>query len=156
MNRELGITPDHGETHKGVAPVKVTEEMHSAVQTFAEKLSKGIFFIETNRIFPRAGKLALNWFTNAELIRSGHYPIFKLLAEVQGVVPTLKRNRQFLNDQFSYKYSGVPDADMFVLQVSFGTAFGFLVFGAEQAGRLEAMLANMEAKTGRKGPFVLL
>jgi hypothetical protein len=156
INRELGITPSGGETHQDASAVKITDEMHAAIGVFASKLAKAVFHTETGRIFPAVGKLALNWFTNSELVRDGQYKLLEILERVPGVVPTMERNRRHLNDQFTYKYSDVSDVDMFLLQATFSQSFGLVVIGAVDSERLEAMFARFREKHGREGPFTVL
>jgi hypothetical protein len=156
MNRELGISPSAGETHQEASPVKVTEEMHEAIEVFSSKLAKGIFFLETGRVFPTEGKLALNWFSNIGLVQDGYYKVFELLAGVSGVSKNVERNRQPLTDQFTYKFSPVTDADMFLLQAQFGRAFGLVVIAAAQRERLDSMMEGFQQRHGHEGPFKIL
>jgi hypothetical protein len=156
MNRDLGITRSAGETHQDASAVKVTDEMHAAVGIFASKLAKAVFHTETARVFPAEGKLALNWFTNSELVRDGYYKLLKIFEHVPGVLPAIERNRRLLNDQFSYKYTEVSDADMFLLQATFSQSFGLVVVGSVKPERLEAMFAGFRERHGREGPFTVL
>jgi hypothetical protein len=154
-NRRYGIVPKPGQTHQGASPVKITPEMQTAVEVFSRKLAKALYFREVGKVFPLHGCLALNWFTNAELLTNGSYPVFQTLEGITGNAPTLKRGRKELNDQFSYKITVCSDVDMFVLQASFGSAFGLVIFGSGEMGRLEAIMADLQATHGRS-PFTIL
>ena len=145
-NRLYRIVPKPGQTHQDASPVKITPEMQKAVEAFSKKLAKALYFLELGKIFPSHGCLALRWFTNAELLENDSYPAFQMLEGLSGRAPLLKRGGKVLNDQFSYKFTTPSDADMFVLQASFGSAFGLLIFGSSDAGRLEAIMAEIAAK----------
>jgi len=90
-NREHGLQPAPGQTHQETGLVNIPEEFHHAVSVLARKLSKGIYYRETGRPFPDDGCLLLNWFTNAEVVRTGKYVVFDLLKELQGTAPLLQR-----------------------------------------------------------------
>ena len=155
-NRRIGITPDAGQTHQEAGGVKVPNEIHVAVCSLARKLAKGIYYRETGKVFSLSGCLLLNWFTNADLFRDGKYIVFDLLKEIGGNVPPVQRTGVFLNDQFEYKITFSPDADILVLQARFGNAFGFVVFGCTILGRLEASITSLRELTSRDGPFAVL
>jgi len=155
-NRELGITPKQGQTHQEVSVVRVPHDVHRAVGTLASKLTKGIYYRETRRIFPNDGCLILNWFTNADLIRDGKWTTFDLLKEISGNVPPVVRGGSLLNDQFEYKVSTSPDGDLILLQSRFGRTFGFVTAGASRSGPLEGIVERLRARSGRQGPFAIL
>lgn len=155
-NRKLGIQPAYGQTHQEVGVVKIPEEVHEAVCIFAKKLSKGIFYKETRSIFPNNGCLLMNWFTNAELIRTGKYGIFEILKNINGEAPLLKRGGKFLNNQFEYKLSLAPEKTIFALQAKLGNSFGFVVFGSVLPGLLEKHVVNIREQSQHNGPFAIL
>lgn len=157
-NKELGIRPKPGLTHQQAGVVHVTNEMRSAVSTFATKLAKAIFYREAGMIFPSSGCLLMTWFTNADLLQDGKYPVFDALAHVAGQEPPLVRAGRFLNDQFGYKFSLSPEKSVFVLQARFGNSFGFVVFGSTIQGMLERQLQEIAEASPREdgGPFVVL
>lgn len=155
-NRELGLRPAPGQTHQEAGAVKVPEEFHQAVCTLARKLAKGIYYREAGIPFPDDGCLILNWFTNADLLRTGKYLVFDLLKELGGTTPPLQRSGQYLNDQFEYKLSLSAEKDILVLQARFGNAFGLVVFGSTLPGKLEAIVTRLREKSQRDGPFAVL
>jgi hypothetical protein len=155
-NRGLGISPPPGNTHQQTGSVKVPEEMHAAVSVLARKLAKGIYYQDTGAPFPDDGCLLLNWFSNAELVRAGNYPVFDLLRSIDGQAPVLKRSGKMLNDQFEYKFSIAPDKSIFVLQARFGAAFGLAVFGSAKPQVLEEIVMRLRHDTGHVGPFAVL
>lgn len=156
-NREYGFSPKNGETHQEVSRmVKVTPEIHDAVCVFASKLSKGIYYLMTNKIFSADGCLLLNWFTNADFFRNGKYIPIDLLKHVTGDVPPVIRSGKYLNDQFQYKISLSSEQHIFVLQVIFGSAFGLVVFGSTISGILESNVERLREENGNQGPFAIL
>lgn len=155
-NRELGLQPAPGQTHREAGPVKVPKEFHDAVCVFARKLSKGIYYREAGVAFPGDGCLLLTWFTNADILRTGKYPAFDALKELAGVAPPLQRGGTYLNDQFEYKLSISPERDVFVLQARFGHSFGVVIFGSTLVGKLESMVTKLREQTERNGPFAVL
>lgn len=155
-NREYGVVPKTGQTHQEAGGVNVTPEMHEAVSVLARKLSKGIYYAVAESIFPLDGCLLMNWFTNADALMSGKYPIFDLLKELGGTAPPLLRSGKYLNDQFEYKLTMSPEKEIMVLQAKFGNAFGFVVFGSTLKGRLEGIIERLRTETKRDGPFAVL
>lgn len=155
-NRDLGLRPAPGQTHQETGAVKVPEEFHRAVCVLARKLAKGIYYSEAGRPFPNDACLLLNWFTNAELLRTGKYLLFDLLKELGGTAPPLQRSGKYLNDQFEYKLSLSPEKEFLVLQARFGNAFGLVVFGSAIPGKLEAIVTRLREQTERDGPFAIL
>lgn len=155
-NREFGLHPAPGQTHQETGLVKIPEEFHRAVSVLARKLSKGIYYRETGFPFPDDGCLLLNWFTNADIVRTGKYVVFDLLKELKGVAPPLQRSGNYLNDQFEYKLSMSSEKDIFVLQARFGNAFGLVVFGSKLPGKLESIVVRLRETSQRNGPFAVL
>lgn len=156
VNRDLGVAPRQGQTHQQAGPVKVPEELHDAVCVFSRKLAKGIYYLDARTPFPNDGCLLLNWFTNADLLREGRYPVFEQLQSLAGEAPPLKRSGRLLNDQFEYKLSIAPDKSLLVVQARFGSAFGLVVFGSIKRGLLEDIVLKNRAATGLMGPFAVL
>lgn len=155
-NRNLGVVPSAGQTHQQAGAVKVPEELHSAVCVFARKLVKGVYYQNAGIPFPNDGCLLLNWFSNAELLREGRYPVFDLLRELDGNAPQLKRSGKMLNDQFEFKFSISPDKKILILQARFGAAFGLAVFGSTEPNMLERIVTRLREETGHAGPFAIL
>lgn len=157
LNRRFSITPAPGQTNQEAGPVHVTDEMHAAVAVFAGKLSKAIYYMQLNRVFPSNGRLAMRWFTNSELfINNGRYPLFDTLQELQGVAPALFRSKSLLNDQFEYKFSLSDNHELLALQARFGFGFGFVVFGNSSGAVLDEYFAALEKRTGKQNPFAML
>lgn len=155
-NRELGLKPEPGQTHQETGAVKVPEELHNAVRVLARKLSKGIYYREAGHPFPDDGCLLVNWFTNADILRTGKYVVFDLLKELGGTAPPLQRAGTYLHDQFEYKLSLSSEKDILVLQAKFGNAFGLVVFGSTLPGKLESMVTRLREQSQRNGPFAVL
>lgn len=155
-NREFGLSPAPGQTHQETGLVKIPKEFHRAVCVLARKLSKGIYYREVGSPFPDDGCLLLNWFTNADILRTGKYIVFDLLKELGGTAPPLQRGGSYLNDQFEYKLSLSPEKDILVLQARFGNAFGLVVFGSTLPGKLESIVTRLRENSQRNGPFAVL
>ena len=155
-NRELSVKPGPGQTHQDVAPVLIPKEMSLAVETFARKLAKAIYFREVGAIFSNEGTLLLNWFTNAELVKHGKYVLFDLLKDVPGRAVPLRRGGKYLDEQFQYKLSITSENHVFILQARLGVAFGFVIFGSTQTQVIEPVVELLRAKYGKDGPFVML
>lgn len=154
-NRRLGITPPPGQTHQQQL-VTLPPEYHAAMIVFARKLAKGIYYLETGIIFPNDGALLLHWFTNAVLIDNDRYPAFELMKDLGGKVPPVMRGNRFLNDQFAYRTNVSPELDIFTVEATFTSAFGLMIFGSRNPGQMEAIVENLQATTGKEGPFVVI
>src|SRR5690606_1349923 len=75
INKALGISPPLGGTHQDTCVAKVVPRMRTAVESFAGKLSKGIYFKHAGRILPSGSDIAFTWFTSADLVKHGHFPM---------------------------------------------------------------------------------
>ena len=144
INRELGVEPEHGQTHQDTGAMKVPARLDTAVKRFAAKLSKAVYYKATHRPFPTAGEIAAHWFTNVELFRHGFFPAFRALQEIGGIMPEHVRSSRPLNDQFSVKWSLSEDLQVFVLQTMFGKSFGTVTFGSVNPGLIGPHLAQMQ------------
>ena len=143
-NRLLGITPLPGKTHTETGVINITNEMTNAIHTFAKKLTKGIYFLNSQKIFPEDGCLMLGWFTNVEFVKASGFIPFELIKDVSGSIPPILRNGKSLDNRFSYKFSISEKSDLFVLQAMFGNSFGLVIFGATLAGQLESIIEKIK------------
>jgi hypothetical protein len=158
-NRELGLRPGPGQTHQDTHLANVTDEMREAVDVFAGKLVKGIYYMHAGAIFPADGCLVMCWFTNTDLLRDGKFQLFDVMKDMAGEAPALVRSGKFLNDQFEYKFSLSDEQHLLALQARFGNAFGLIVFGATTPGWLEQHIRRLEDTMAREdggGPFRIL
>ena len=155
-NREFGIKPGPGQLHQDVAPATLPDELKTAVNIVARKLALAIYFREAGAIFPATGTLAMNWFTNVELVLHGRYKLFDHLTDVAANTPPLVRGGKYLDDQFEYKFSLSADREVFLLQATFGQSFGLVLFGSRKPGLIEETISSLQTKYGREGPIVFL
>lgn len=132
-----------GQTYQSLGIVNVTDEMHDAVESFAAKLTKAVFHMQTSSIFPTNGGIWFQWFTNAQLREHGKISILEAMATIAATSPTLKRNGKDLRDQFDYKYSVDEEGALHMLQVVVGQSFGFVTIFSPVPGKLEEMGANI-------------
>lgn len=157
LNREAGLRPGPGQTHRDLGIAKVPDELHRAVCAVARKLAKGIFYRETTTIFPADGCILMNWFTNADMTEDGVYPVFDTLKNFAGETPPLKRAGKYLHEQFEYKLTLWRErGNEFALQAKFGRALGFAIFASPVRGRLEKAVEELRETTQRTGPFEVL
>lgn len=154
-NRELKLTPPEGGTSQDTGVMKIPREVEGAVETLAEKLSKGLFYLETKSIFPNDGGLLFQWFTNANVIQEHGMMPFEPLIKLPGRTPVLKRSEKDLRDQFGYKFSVGENAWVFVLLAYFGKSFGFGVLGSTRTGYLENLAEQLTKETGRRAMKIL-
>lgn len=148
-NRELGITPAPGKTHAEAGVVNITPEMKSAVHTFSKKLTKAVYRMHTQNIFPSDGCLMLGWFTNVEFVRESGFIPFSVMNEIAGVTPVIERSGKSLDNRFRYKFSVTGDSKLFALQAMFGNSFGLVVFGSTQPGQLEGIINKVRTSTDK-------
>ena len=126
--------------------VKIPGAVHAAVQTIASKVTKGVYFRQTGAIFPLDGDLLFHWFTNADREEQGLIPVLQALASIASTSTPKVRNRQNLNDQFDYDYSRDGGGDIHLLQAHFGKVFGFVTIFSQTPGRLQKIVAELNAK----------
>jgi len=156
-NRQLGIEPAQGLTHQEMGILNINDETRAAIRVFAKKLAKGITYFETGLIFKNEDCLALNWFTNANVIKDGGYKVFEFLSHINGVTPQLSRNRLILNNQFEYKFSLSDDKNLILIQAKFGESFCLVITGCMTPGHLEDLLEKTYQDLGRDyQPFEII
>lgn len=158
MNRQLGLKPPPGMTQQQMCMVKVTPEMRHAVEIFSTKLAKSLYYRHTahQRIFPVDGTLALNWFTNSNLIENNGATVFDFAKHIQGQTPTLKNAGQIINDQFEYKFSMTSNEDLFLIQVNVRQVFGLLILGSTEPNKLDDLLRKHRPPEASNDPIVIL
>jgi hypothetical protein len=156
MNREAGIQPKSGQTHQETNVTKIPPELHEAVGVFARKLSKAVYYLETEAIFPNCGCLLLNWFTNSELQLGGDFPVFERLKAIYGTMPSFQRSRSDLSDQFKYKVSISENSEHMILQARFGGAFGLVIMGCTLPTELEATMNILGQEIEKESPLIVL
>lgn len=155
--KELGVTRPPGLTYQQSGIVNVTPHMDTAVATLAKKLSKAIFYKETNKIFPANGEIQFNWFTNANLLKLGFIPALQAFANIEAKTPSISRNGRDLKDQFNYRFSLSSDHELAVLQAVFGSVFGFLTIMSAKPGVLARIDSELQAANPDKSnPFRFL
>lgn len=156
-NRQLGIEPDPGMTHQEMGVLNINDETRAAIRVFAKKLAKGITYFESGLVFKNEDCLALNWFTNANVIKDGGHKVFGILSHINGVALKLSRNRVILNNQFEYKFSLSDDRNLILIQAKFGESFFLVVTGCMTPGYLEDLLEKTYQDLGRDyQPFEII
>lgn len=154
-NREIGLKPPEGGTSQDTGLVKVPPEIHKAVETLAQKLVKGLFYLETGSVFPHNGGLLFQWFTNANVIREGRATLLEAFSVFSGKAPVVERTGTDLSDQFAYRLAVGEEAGVILLQARFGKSFGFVILGSRRAGHLEALAARLTEETGHQAMKIL-
>jgi hypothetical protein len=148
-NRELGIKPAPGKTHAEAGVVNITPEMKTAVHTFSKKLTKAVYRMHTQKIFPADGCLMLGWFTNVEFVKESGFIPFNVMNDIAGITPPIERTGKSLDNRFRYKFSVTGDSKLFALQAMFGNSFGLIVFGCAQPGQLEGIINKVRMSTDK-------
>jgi len=158
--RRVGVKPLPGQTYRDLPFFNVPPLLADAVKTFAGKLTRATFFMETGEVFPRDGGILFHWFTNGSKVDENGMPIaLATFAPLASSQPKLTRSGQDLSDQFAVRVSlGTEDGDrIFLLQAAFRRTFGFVCIASTRPGQAEGMLVEAAATTGGgAGPFVLL
>jgi len=155
-NRELGVQPLPGQTQRDTGVLLFPARVFEAVQTFARKLAKGIFYREIGSPFPDNGCLLFQCSTNADLVRNGRYINFEALKDLPGVIPGMKRDKQELHDQFAMKLTVSDDQTTFVVQFTLGAVLTGVVFGCVNPGHFEQSLSDIREVAGHAGPLSVL
>jgi len=155
--RKLGIKPEPGETYQELGIANVTEAMHKSVSVLAAKLTKAVYYMQTNSIFPTDGGIMFQWFTNAQKLEHGKVILLEAAAKFSAISPPKQRNGKDLKDQFDYRYSVGEKGELHLLQVVFGETFGFLTIFSQTPGRLESMEDSIKRKLSTSdSPFKFL
>jgi len=156
LNRSLGLTVAKGKTHQESGVANVLPEMHRAVEVFAAKLAKAIYYKETSKVFPLDGELLMKWSGNSHLVTQGRYLLLDSLGDLPGNAPELRRGRTVLNDQFSYALNMADGGDLFAIRATFGAGFALLIFGTPLPGSLDNHYALVAELTGQQTTFTRL
>lgn len=156
LNKKLGIKVVPGKTQQGMGVAKTPPEMHRAMEVFAAKLGKAIYYLDTGRVFPQHGELAMRCSGNSEIVAKGQYGLVNTLSELPGHTPLLKRGKRSINSQFEYKLSMSEKKDLFAIVATFGLGFAVVIFGSPRPGLIKNDLSLFREITGRVNQFTLL
>lgn len=148
------VMPDG--SRRQMVGVTIPDEVHEAVWTLAGKLTKAVFHMETEDIFPAQGCIAGLWASNADWADGNAYRAFGPLQQFLGPEPEVKRARTMLNDQFTYRFAVAAEPRFVVLQVAIGGAFAFATVACADIGVLEGVFARAEEQMGGPGPFTVI
>jgi len=96
-------------------------QVRRAVQNYAGKLFSALHYKETGRILPHAGGIAWLWWPNAETFEFP--PDFA--SRFRGV-PTLRRQKDVLIEQFRYRFTVTEDGEDGMYLVAFRQAFNMV------------------------------
>lgn len=154
--KQLGLVKPAGLTYREVGVVNITDDMRIAVKTLASKLSKAIYFLMTEQIFPSNGGILFYWFTNAQLHQHGYIYALDALAHFRYQTKELKRANSSLRDQFDYRYSVTDDANTHLIQVTFGNSFGFVTIMNPDENEIIALNDKAEEETNKHSCFELI
>lgn len=155
--RKLGMTPKPGKTYQELGIANVPEEMHKSVGMLASKLTKAVYYMQTNAIFPSNGGIMFQWFTNAQKMEHGKIVLLEAAAAFSAISPPKQRSGKDLKDQFDYRYSVGEQGELHLLQVVFGEVFGFVTIFSQTPGRLESMEDSIKQKLDTSdSPFKFL
>jgi len=156
LNRSLGLTVTKGKTQQESGVANILPEMHRAVEVFAAKLAKAIYYKETGKVFPHDGELLMKWSGNSHLVTQGRYLLLDSLGDLPGSVPELRRGRTVLNNQFSYALNMADGGELFAIRATFGAGFALLIFGTPLPGSLDSHYALVAELTGQQTTFTRL
>ena len=107
--------------------VKLPTVFLDALDRYAVKLGKALYYLHTGKILPSSGHIHSKALTNAEFM-SPNFPLEKF--EVFRTSPPMSRGNRDLSNQFAYRY-GVPEEGGgagFVVQFRESVAMLILVF----------------------------
>jgi hypothetical protein len=156
LNKTFGLRAPPGKTQQESGVSKCPAEIHQAIAVFAAKLSKAIYYLETEKIFPENGELVMKWTANSELVSRGGYTLIETLTDLPGVEPVLKRGGTHLNSQFAYKLSMANENEFFAIQAVFGFGFSIVVFGSTTVGEFEDQRKLLQRNFGKTSNFVMI
>lgn len=131
--------------------VNVTPEMHAAVATLAGKLTKAIFHRHTSKIFPKQGEILFHWLSNVDAGNDGRIPFLTEIGNHATLSGPIQRAGKSLKDQFDYSYFAHHTGDLYVMQVTFGSAFGFATIFSPTPGFLDEASATVSKEPGGEG-----
>jgi hypothetical protein len=156
LNRRFGMQVPSGLTQQQTGVAKIPAGFHRAIEVFASKLGKAIFYKETGKIFPDSGELLMRWMPNGELFENGKYELLDILADLPASTPIIKRGSIALNDQFTYKLTKADDGETFAIQAVFGTGFALVIFGTASANQFNQHRDELMRLHGRTSSFTSL
>lgn len=155
--KKMNMQPEPGQALSELGIVKVTDAAHKAVGTLAGKLSKAMFHRATGEVFPTNGGIMFHWFTNAQLHEHGQIPVLEAMRQFAAMQQPVVRNGKDLQDQFDCRHSVDVEGRLHLLQVTFGTMFGFVSIFSAVPGQLEGFAARLEDRFGREHrPFAFV
>jgi hypothetical protein len=155
---KIGLKPEPGQSCMDLPIVKITPDVHAAVRTFASKLTKATYFMQTKKVFPAEGGILFHWFTNAEMIKpNGSVPALDFAHQFAGIEPPLRRNGKDLSNQVGLRLSFDADGQLYIVLATFRRAFGFVTIGCAEPGQAANFHAEVLKRSGKQtAPFEVI
>lgn len=144
--KKLGIKPPDGQAYGELPIVAIHPQMEVAVEVFAAKLSKALFYLHTGKILPRDSPIFFNWLTNANILADQNW--LDVFMKTLGGTASLQRNSADLSSQFDYKFGIDGEQRFAAFTPYFGGSFGFAALTAPDPTRLRELLARVKKRKG--------
>jgi hypothetical protein len=122
---KTGMQP-FGDSYKDVPILHLPIEIRSAIETFAAKLTKALYYKITNQPFPNDGAISLRWYTNAQLLQNPHDYLEDVMKMLH-FTNEIKREKLSLRNQFDYVYSMSDDNSLGLMACKIGVSLLFIV-----------------------------
>lgn len=121
--------------------------LNRSIQAFGAKLGFALHYAMTGAIVPRAGGVAVRWFSNFERL-TGEIPadLFRILGQPQ----TLRQGKWGAGDQFSYAFAISENSEMAAYFSTFRKSFAVLSWVSEDVA---AFASSANVKVHRPGQF---
>ncbi|MGF1623957.1 MAG: hypothetical protein ACFCVH_03660 [Alphaproteobacteria bacterium] len=122
--------------------------LNEAIQKFGAKLGFALHYHLTGRIVPRAGGVAVRWYTNYDAMTRGiPSSLFRILGEPE----TLRQGRWSVSDQFAYAYAIKTGSSTGAYFSTFRRSFAVLSWVCEDRARLGDAAESRKPLAGRRG-----
>jgi len=142
---KTGLQP-YGDSYSDVPLLNLPEEMRSAIETFAAKLTKALYYKITKHPFPNNGAIRLRWYSNAQLLQSPQDHLEKAMKMLH-FTNEIKREKLNLRDQFDYVYSMADDNSLGMMACKLGVSLLFFVIFSIDPSVVDETINKAEEET---------
>lgn len=119
------VSREQGESLSDLPILSLNDpRIHMAVERYAIKLGCALHYLHCSKIVPPDGSIASRWFSNSDLLQ-GKLP--EATFQVAKGIPSLRRGKRDLSDQFSYVFAVSNDTRLGFYLVRFRQSFAIAV-----------------------------
>lgn len=123
--KKAKLAKRQGESLADIPMVRIPPRAAKAVEVFAAKVTKAVYYKITTKILPLEAAIYFAWYTNEQTVKGETQFLDEIMQGLIGEAQ-IKRDKVNLNDQFYYSYAVSPEHDLMMMVCFIGKSFCFI------------------------------